>query len=119
MTDLILERRDQENLTPTFAGGTAMFTPPVGEGYWAYRVRVGDGQAVVGFPKFTTIGVGFAAETDWNTNLPWTCETEVIFKHIAHNKGDDSISDEDCIEAIKLIQAAISEDGGDADWRSR
>jgi hypothetical protein len=106
---LVLERRDQENRTPFI--GNLMLTPSLGEDYWAYRVRVGVGQAIVAFPKFMTIGVGFAVEAaDWNTNLPWTCGTKEIFDHIAHNKGDDTIADEDCIKAIELIQAAIRED---------
>jgi hypothetical protein len=116
-TDLVLERRDQENLTPEF--GVAMLTPPISEDYWAYRVRVDDGQAIIAFPKFMTIGIGFAIEDDWNTNLPWTEEAGRIFDHISHNKGNDSISDEDCVKAIEMIQAAIREDGGDGDWRSR
>jgi hypothetical protein len=113
MTDLVLERRDQEDLTLVIAGGAAMFTPPICEEYWAYRVCVADGQAIVAFPKFMTIGVGFAVEDDWNTNLPWTEEAERIFDHISHNKGDDSISNEDCIKAIEMIQAAIREDSED------
>lgn len=107
-TDLILERRDQPDKTPHFGG--IQITPPISEDYWAYRVRVGEGQAVVGFPKFSTVGIGFAKEEDWNTNLPFTCEAEEIFKHIGHNKGDESIANEDCIAAIRLIQGAIKED---------
>lgn len=117
MTKLVVERRDQENLTPDFGG--MMITPKIGEDYWSHRVRLSEGQAIVAFPKFVTIGVGFAVETDWNTNLPWTCETQQIFDHISHNKGDDSISDADCVEAIRLIQEAIREDGGDENWRDR
>lgn len=81
--------------------------PPVGEDYWLYRVRVADGQAVVGFPKFSTVGIGFAVETDWNTNLPYTCDTVEIYEHIEHNRGDESIRREDCIEAIRMIQNAV------------
>jgi hypothetical protein len=110
--ELVLERRDQENKTPHI--GRAMLTPPVGEDYWAYRVRVGDGQAIVAFPKFMTIGVGFAKEEDWNTNLPWTTAAKEIFDHISHNKGDDSITDADCVRAIEMIQAAIEQDRAEA-----
>lgn len=117
MTKLTVERRDQEDKTPHI--GPIMMTPSLGEDYWAYRVRVAEGQAIVAFPKFATIGIGFAVETDWNTNLPWTCGAQEIFDHIGHNKGHDSIADEDCIEAIKLIQAALLEDGADAGWRDR
>lgn len=80
------------------------FTPPIDEDYWLFRVPLSDNQAIVGFPKFWTIGIGFQVEEDWNTNLPFSCDAEEIYKHIAHNKGDDSISDDACIDAIKLIQ---------------
>jgi hypothetical protein len=84
-----------------------MITPPIDEEYWAYRVKLGDAQAIVGFPKFMTIGIGFANEEDWNTNLPWSCDAEEIYDHIAHNKGDESISREDCVAAIQMIQGAV------------
>jgi len=106
---LRLERRSQQNETPVI-GGVVMLTPALGEGYWSYRVIVGEHQAVVGFPKFSTIGIGFAVEEDWNTNLPFTCDTEAIWKHIAHNKGDEGIPDEWCIEAIRLVQEAVYAD---------
>ncbi len=110
---LQLERRDQANRTPTI-GGIAMVTPPIDEDYWAYRVRLSDDQAIVGFPKFMTIGIGFAVEDDWNTNLPYTCDTEKIFQHIKHNKGDDEIADDDVRAAIALVQEAAraDRDGG-------
>lgn len=106
---LHLERRDQENKTAAI--GPMMLTPPVGEDYWTYRVRVTDGQAIVGFPKFHTIGVGFAVEeASWNTNLPFTCGAEEIYEHIADNAGDDAITRETCVEAIRLVQAAARAD---------
>lgn len=105
---LRLERRDQTDQTPHV--GPVMITPPVSEDYWAYRVRVDDGQAIVGFPKFNTIGIGFAVEEDWNTNLPYTCDAEDIFDHIEHNRGNDSITRGTCIEAIRLIQEAVKGD---------
>ncbi len=105
-----LEIRDQENETAVV--GPLMFTPMVDEDYWQYRVRLSDIQAILGFPKYSTIGIGFAIEEDWNTNLPYTCETEEIFNHVKHNKGDDAISDEDCIEAIRMIQEAVRADRG-------
>jgi hypothetical protein len=113
---LTLERRDQQNKTPILGGGIAMLTPAIDEDYWAYRVRLSDGQAIVGFPKFMTIGIGFAVEEDWNTNLPYTCETEEIFEHIRDNKGDDEIADDDVRAAIALVQEAAREDrdGGTA-----
>jgi hypothetical protein len=107
-TELKLERRDQADTTAHI--GPAMLTPAIDEDYWTYRVRLSNKQAVVGFPKFMTIGIGFAVEEDWNTNLPYTCGTDKIAEHIAHNKGDDSISDEDVRAAIALVQAAARED---------
>lgn len=111
---LTLERRNQRDESPVFADASGAvvgtMTPPINEEYWAYRVKLSDTQAIVGFPKFGTIGIGFAVEDDWNTNLPYGIETEDIFKHIAHNKGDDAISDEDVREAIKLVQEAARED---------
>ena len=106
---LTLERRDQQNKTPVI-GGVAMMTPAIDEDYWAYRVRLSDKQAIVGFPKFMTIGIGFAIEEDWNTNLPYTCGTDEIFEHISHNKGDDAIADDDVRAAIALVQQAATED---------
>jgi hypothetical protein len=113
MSTLILERREQQDETGVAygPGSTVLLTPPIGEDYWTYRVRVGDGQAIIGFPKYGTIGVGFAVEEDWNTNLPVPfASPEDVYEHIKHNKGDDSISDEDCIEAIRMITAAVEED---------
>ena len=77
---------------------------------WAYRVVLSEKQAIIGFPKFSTIGIGFAEEENWNTNLPFSCDTKEIFDHIAQNKGDDNISDEDCITAIGMIQQAVKHD---------
>lgn len=108
MAELTLERKSQQDLTPQI--GPISLTPPIDEDYWEYRVRLSDTQAIVGFPKFSTIGIGFAQEEDWNTNLPYTCKAEEIFEHIEHNKGDEAISDADCIEAIRLVQQAATED---------
>lgn len=94
-------------MTPDFGG--IMMTPMIDEDYWLYRVRLSETQAINAFPKFNTIGIGFAVETDWNTNLPYTCLTDEIFNHIAHNKGDDSISDEDCLKAIEMLKKAIKQ----------
>ena len=112
---LRLERRDQPDETGALGNEHAviMFTPPIDEDYWAYRVVVGEHQAVVGFPKFSTIGIGFAVEEDWNTNLPYGCGDDRIYNHIRHNKGDDAIPAEWCLEAIRMIQAAAREDRGD------
>ena len=95
------------------SGASIMVTPPLDEDYWLFRVKLHEDRAIVGFPKFGTIGVGFAQEEDWNTNLPYTCPAEQIFSHIKHNKQYDEITDEVCLEAIKLVQgAAESASGG-------
>ncbi|HUD75746.1 MAG TPA: hypothetical protein VMQ76_11795 [Terracidiphilus sp.] len=86
-----------------------MITPPVDEDFWLYRVPVSDEQAIVGFPKFGVIGIGFQHEEDWNTNLPSGSDAEAIYKHIAHNKGDASIPAARCIAAIQLIKSACIE----------
>jgi len=110
MSDLVLEKKDQSD--DTVKAGPISLTPFVDEDYWTYRVQLSEKQAILGFPKFSTIGIGFAVEEDWNTNLPYTCGTEEIYEHIAHNKGDEAISREDCITAISMIQAAAKKDRG-------
>jgi hypothetical protein len=93
------------------AGGIAMITPAVGEkDYWMFRVKVSKKQAVIGFPKFGTVGIGFMVEdADWNTNLPYSCPVSMLFNHIKKNKGSKVIKDADCKEAIKMIQKAATE----------
>lgn len=114
MSELKLEIRAQQNLTQVFTadgtGAAVMTTPPLDEDYWAYRVRLTDRQAIVGFPKFTTIGIGFAREDDdWNLNLPYST-AEQIYKHIRRNQGDETITEADCVAAIALIQQAVRRD---------
>lgn len=86
-----------------------LITPPIDESFWLMRVPVSDKQAIVCFPKFGVIGIGFQHEEDWNTNLPSSCPAVQIYNHIKHNKGDDSISDASCIQAIELLQQAITQ----------
>lgn len=74
--------------------------------YWIFKVELSKDQAIIAFPKFTTLGVGFLKETDWNTNLPYTCDAEMILNHIRVNKGSKFISDADCIKAIEMIREA-------------
>lgn len=111
---LTLETKVQPDETPrirTAGGATLVITPPIKEDYWLFRVRLSaapDAQAIVGFPKFNTIGVGFAKEQDWNTNLPYTCGTEEIYNHIKHNKGDQMITKATCLAAIRLVQDAAA-----------
>lgn len=112
MPTLILERRDPEDRTVRV--GSLAVTPLVDEDYWSYRVRLTAEQSVVGFPKFGTVGIGFAQEEDWNTNLPYTCGAKEIRKHIWHNRGDESITKAAVDEAIGLIQAAARADRSDA-----
>ena len=112
---LTLERRGQENTSEVVPGTGIMMTPIVNPDYWSYRVKLSDKQAVLGFPKFTTIGIGFADETnDWNVNLSYVRDTETIFQHIRENKGDESISNDDVRAAIALIQAAARQDRGES-----
>ena len=107
---LIVERKEQDASSGVVAEGI-MITPAIDEDYWSYRVLLSETQAVLGFPKFTTIGIGFAVEDgSWNTNLPYTSDTERIFNHILVNKGDERISDDIVREAIALIQEAVKED---------
>ena len=112
MSELILERRSERDKTPTLSGANSvvMLTPPIDEAYWSYRVRLTETQAIVGFPKFGTIGIGFAQEEDWNTNLPYTCDTTAIRWHIWHNRADEEITEESVDEAIAMVQAAARED---------
>lgn len=121
---VVVERRDQKNESleldaPT--GGSVSFSPMVDEDYWSYRVLLGQtGQAVVAFPKHSTIGIGFAREEDWNTNLPWKCTTDEILEHIWHNAGADEQGDThtpdftraEARNAIWHIQSAIAADQG-------
>lgn len=88
-------------------GTGIVITPPIDEDFWLYRVPVSEKQAIVGFPKFGTIGVGFQVEDDWNTNLPSGTTAIEIYDHIKHNKGDKRIRREKCIEAIMMIQNAV------------
>lgn len=117
---LTLESRFHTDQTPTYelpGGAVAMITPALGEDYWAYRVKLTETQAVVGFPKFGTIGIGFAVEdADWNTNLPYTSATDRIAGHIAENKGDPAIADEDVRKAIELVQLAAATDKAAGLW---
>jgi hypothetical protein len=100
-----LEKKDCKDQSEVAPG--LMLTPPVGEDdYWLFRVELSDKQALIAFPKFGTIGIGFENEEDWNTNLPYTSEAEEIFDHISHNKADDSITDKICLEAINMLQEA-------------
>jgi hypothetical protein len=108
--DLILEIKNQEDKTLSLSSGhqVILATPSLDENYWSYRVRLSENQAVLGFPKMMTIGIGFEKEAeDWNTNLPWWAPSDKILKHIIVNKGDSSIKDKDVLTAIKMIREAV------------
>lgn len=87
-------------------GSGIMITPPIGESFWLFRVQLTDKNAIVGFPKFGVIGIGFQKEEDWNTNLPAGEPAAKIYDHISHNKGDHRITRGRAIEAINLVQDA-------------
>jgi hypothetical protein len=99
-----LELEVKGQVDKTVVVGAVVMTPLIDEDYWIARVKVSKDQAVVCFPKFGTIGIGFQVETDWNTNLPYTCSALEIFKHIKDNKGKGP-TDVDCVEAITMLQA--------------
>ena len=84
--------------------GDVAITPPIDQDFFIARVVLYQDQAICIFPKFFTIGCGFAKEEDWNTNLPIRCDAEEIYAHIEHNKFYDAISREQCLEAIRLLQ---------------
>jgi hypothetical protein len=110
MPELMLEYKFQEDTSEVAPG--ISFTPKLGDDYWTYRVWVSEDQAVLGFPKFFTIGIGFMVEDDdWNTNLPYTSDAEVIYKHIKGNKGPTARK-KDCLKAIEMIQEAATKDKG-------
>ena len=97
-------KKDHLDLS-SIGDGRIMLTPPIDEDYWLYRVVVSNKQAVVGFKKFNTIGIGFQYEKDWNTNLPWSTSAEEIYDHIKHNRL--GVPKNRCIEAIEIIQSAV------------
>ena len=84
-----------------------LITPALSPDFWLWRVVLSPKQAIVAFPKFTIIGIGFQNEESWNTNLPSDCNAAKIYDHIKHNKGDGSITRADCIAAIEALQAVI------------
>lgn len=101
---------NRTNKTPRLTQGntTLLITPPIDENYWSYRVKLFEDQAILGFPKFNVIGIGFAIEDDWNCNLPSSKPASYILNHIWHNKKYKEITKKQCIEAIEMIQAEIN-----------
>ena len=106
---LELEFRDGfHGQTHSFKNGgmTLMMTPMIDEDYWVFRVKLHDDQSIVAFPKFGTMGIGFALEDDWNTNLPYQCTTKKICEHIWKNRKYEQITEEMCLKAIQMLQKA-------------
>lgn len=85
-----------------------MLTPAIKPDRWLFRVKLSEKNAIVGFPKFTTIGIGFQHEEDWNTNLPFSCPSDEIWKHIRHNKADAKIRKPNGLKAIQMIREAAA-----------
>lgn len=84
---------------------------------WRFRVQLTPGQAIIGFGKFGTIGVGFEEEDrDWNSNLPYTSGLRRIADHIGDNRvtgnEDDVIPYDTALAAIALIRDAAAEEPG-------
>lgn len=98
-----------KNIVLLFGKIPAMITPPLDEDYWQFRVKVHEDQAIVGFPKFYQIGIGFAKEDSWNTNMSSIYTAEQIWDWIKINKRYASIPDERCKKAIKMIQKAAKD----------
>lgn len=113
--ELILERKEQANRTVSIplGGGTVMEVGPTGsEQYWEYRVKVSEDQAIVGFPKYSTIGIGFAVEKDWNSNLPFrVISAEKIAKHIDRNRPK-GMRRALVVRAIQMVREAAAKDRG-------
>ena len=88
------------------SGGIIMFTPAINEDYYIMKVNLYKDQALVAFPKFGLIGIGFAQESDWNSNLPYQVPAERLYKHIRSNKKYRAITKQMCLEGLKLLQEA-------------
>ena len=92
--------------------GIIMFTPAIDEDYWIMRVKLyhdkklNKDQSIVAFPKFGMIGIGFAIESDWNTNLPYQTDTERLYNWIKRNKKYRAITKQTCLEGLKMLQEA-------------
>lgn len=87
-----------------------LITPCINKDYWVVRVHLFEDQYVQAFPKFSTMGIGFAIEEDWNTNLPYkNCTAEQICNHIWHNRRYVAIKKKRTMRAIKMIQDFLKE----------
>ena len=110
MKKLVVEYKEgfqPSNDTIKTNGGIIMFTPSINSEYYIMRVVLYKDQALVAFPKFGLIGVGFAIEEgSWNTNLPYQVEAERLYRHIRRNKKYRAITKQTCLEGLKLLQEA-------------
>jgi len=104
-----------DNDTNKLAKMGTLVTPSAGEkNFWLFKVQLTKKQAIIGFPKFTTVDIGFEVEEDWDVNLPYNYKTSEIYHHIKHNKGkDNKISPQSIKKAIKLIQGAAKKFRGE------
>lgn len=84
-----------------------LITPPIDSDYWTVRVNIFEDQYIQAFPKFMTMGIGFSIEDDWNTNLPYTCDSSDIYEHIKHNRRYIAATKKRCIRAIEMIQVYL------------
>lgn len=84
-----------------------IITPPIDNDFWLFRIQLHEDQYLNAFPKFMTIGIGFAQEEDWNTNLPYKTQAKIIANHIWHNRKHKEITKAKLIKAIKIIQEEI------------
>jgi hypothetical protein len=107
---MAIEKRPQKDRT--IKSSTVLMMDPGTLDNWSYRVPVSKNQAIIGFPKFMTIGIGFEKEVDWNTNLPYSSDAESILAHIWHNRGSDGSKRfrEKCLTAIRMIQEQATKD---------
>jgi hypothetical protein len=98
----------RNNIVPIAGNGTMITPLMIDETYWLFRVKLYRDQAIVGFPKYETVAIGFAQEEVWNTNFPYIYDTLKIYEHIKVNKKYDVITDVQCLEAIRRIQQTIA-----------
>lgn len=76
---------------------------------WLFRVKVSDGQAVIGYPRLSTIGVGFAVESDddFGVDAPYDLGVEEIWAAIRVNAG--GVPEGLAVQAIRIVADAAAE----------
>jgi hypothetical protein len=80
---------------------------PLDRSLWIFKIKLSYEQEMVAFLAAGTIHIGFRNERFPNTSMPLSCPAEEIFTHIARNKGGKTITDEECVGAIKVLQFLI------------